>query len=195
MFPGQMHLSPATERSRTPFSGLLFNQKGCGRRSAGGLKSDTSRAGDVWEPPHAKHFHTPLSAWLALGRWAACTASLKHLGSGRVCIALWGEDPGPDLSITTVFLSVLTAALPAGKCLGYLLPRHGALKSLIRFQKLGQGEEPLRAGQKHCGAAGERCQMSQGSGGRGCCSGGAAQKIKGWASQRERNPLCCAADG
>lgn len=66
--------------------------------------SATSGADDVWEPPHAKHFHTPLSAWLVLGRQAACAASLKCLGSGRVCIALWGEDPGHDLPSTAVFL-------------------------------------------------------------------------------------------
>lgn len=71
----------------------------------------------------------------ALGRQAACTASLKHLASGRVCIALWGQDPGPALPSPSVFLSVLTAALPAGKWLGYLLPPHRALKSLIGFQK------------------------------------------------------------
>lgn len=59
----------------------------------------------------------------------------------------------------------MTAALPAGKWLGYLLPPHGALKPLIRFQKLGQGEEPLKAVQKHCGAAGERYQVSEERGG------------------------------
>lgn len=70
-----------------------------------------------------------------LGRQAACTASLKCLHWGRVCIALWGQAPAPALPSTSVFLSVLTAAPPGGKWLGYLLPPHRALKSLIRFQK------------------------------------------------------------
>lgn len=73
-----------------------------------------SEEGGAWEPPHAKHFHTSLFNWHALGQQAACTACLNHMGSGGVCIALWDEDAGPALPRTTVFLPLLTVALSAG---------------------------------------------------------------------------------
>lgn len=63
----------------------------------------------------------PLLLDFALSSQAACPASLKSLGSGRVSIGFRGQDLGPVLLSTSVFLPVLTAALTAEKGLGYLL--------------------------------------------------------------------------
>lgn len=57
----------------------------------------------------------------ALSSQAACPASLKRLGSGRVSIGFRGQDLGLVLLSTSVFLPVLTAAHTAEKGLDYLL--------------------------------------------------------------------------
>ena len=142
-FPGQMHSSPATERSRTTFSGLLFTQKGHGRRSPGALKWDTSVAGDVWGPPCAKLLQPPYSAWLCAWQTGClhCQFEVPWFRKGLHCPL--GSGPW-SCPVQHIHVSVcVDSALPAWKWLGHLLRPYGAPKSLIKFQKWARAKNRL----------------------------------------------------